>query len=73
MAGTHSLGFLMAHVDPEILGALDFPLVQVFQLFHRHLGHLEGPKSHTRQMCRLKLRIGINLKRLSCQCLNNII
>lgn len=48
MAGTHSLGFLVAHVDPEILGALDFPLVQVFQLTHRHPGHLEGPKSHTR-------------------------
>lgn len=55
MVGTHSLGFLLAPVAPEDLGALGFPWAQVFQLTHQHLGDLEGPRHHTRQAYKLKL------------------
>lgn len=44
MVGTHSLGFLLALVAPQVLGALGFPWVQVFQLCHHYLGDLEGPR-----------------------------
>lgn len=43
MVGTHSLGFLLAPVAPQVLGAHGFPWVLVFQLPHHHLGDLEGP------------------------------
>lgn len=43
MVGTHSLGFLPAPVVPEVLEALCFPLVRVFQLPHQDLVDLEDP------------------------------
>lgn len=46
MVGTHSLGFLLALVLLEVLGALGFPSGQVFQLSHQRLGDLECPRSH---------------------------
>lgn len=58
MVGTHSLGFLLPHVAPEVLGALGFPWVQVFQLPHHHLGDLEGPSieiNHTLFLATVKV------------------
>lgn len=55
MVGTHSLGFLLDHVVPEVLGVLGFPWVPVFQFSHQHLADLEGPTSHTRQVYAMKL------------------
>lgn len=40
MVGTHSLGFLLAPVAPEVLGAQCFPWVHVFQVHHQYLEHL---------------------------------
>lgn len=57
MVGTHSLGFLLAPVAPEVLGDLCFPWVQVFLVPHLHLEHLEGPGNH-----RTAVRTEINPK-----------
>lgn len=53
IVGTHSLVFLLVPGVPEVLGALGFLWVQVFQSTHPHQGNLEGPKNHTRQAYRL--------------------
>lgn len=46
MVGTHSLGFLMAPVAPEVPGALGSLGVQVCQYSHQPPGGLEGPGCH---------------------------
>lgn len=54
VAGTHSLGFLLAPVAHELLGAQCSPWVQVFHLAHQHLEHLEGPKNQKRAVIKTK-------------------
>lgn len=47
MVGTHSLGFLLALVAPEVPEAPGFPWARVFQRFHHYLGDLESPRIET--------------------------
>lgn len=57
MVSTHSLGFLLVPVAPEVPGDPYFPWVLVFQLTRQHLEHLEGPRYH---ITAVRIEISLN-------------